>query len=97
MIKLFVILAMPVLLFACGGSNKKQDKGILKKEKMEAVLWDVLRADAFAFQFVIKDTIKKPEWQYCSKKFLQYTKPTGRSFITAWITTGHIQIFFSPC
>jgi hypothetical protein len=61
MIKLFVILAMSVLLFACGGSNKKQDNGILKKEKMEAVLWDVLRADAFAFQFVIKDTIKKPE------------------------------------
>ena len=28
---------------------------------MQAVLWDVLRADAFAFQFIIKDTLKKPE------------------------------------
>ncbi len=59
--KVIAAIIVPVLLFACGGNNKKADDSILKKEKMQAVLWDVLRADAFAFQFIIKDTLKKPE------------------------------------
>lgn len=59
--KVIAAIIVPVLLFACGGNNKKADDSILKKEKMQAVLWDVLRADAFVFQFIIKDTLKKPE------------------------------------
>lgn len=59
--KVIAAIILPVLLFSCGGNNKKTDGSILQKEKMQAVLWDVLRADAFAFQFITKDTLKKPE------------------------------------
>jgi hypothetical protein len=52
-----------MIIFCCGCGNKKKESNntILKKEKMQAVLWDVLQADAFAFQFIIKDSLKKPE------------------------------------
>lgn len=54
-----ILLAAICLLFSCSSNNAP--KGILKQDKMQAVLWDVLRADAFTFQFVTKDTSKKPE------------------------------------
>ncbi len=54
-----ILLAAVCLFFSC--SNNKTPKGILKQDKMQAVLWDVLRADAFTFQFVTKDSAKKPE------------------------------------
>jgi hypothetical protein len=49
-----------VLLFSCGNKNSIP-KGILKPAKMEVVLWDVLQADAFIFEFVKRDTSKKTE------------------------------------
>ncbi|WP_462254813.1 DUF4296 domain-containing protein [Ferruginibacter sp.] len=36
-------------------------KGILKPAKMQSVLWDVLREDAFTNDFIKKDSTKKPE------------------------------------
>jgi hypothetical protein len=56
-----ILLVVAVLLIACNSNNKKKGNSILKKEKMEAVLWDVLRADAFVFTFVTKDSLKRPE------------------------------------
>lgn len=60
MIRPVKLLAFTVLLFSCGSKNEIPG-GILKKEKMEAVLWDVFQADAFTFQFVTKDSSKTPE------------------------------------
>ena len=54
------LLAAILFLLSCGSKNDIP-KGVLKQEKMQAVLWDVLRADAFAFQFITKDSTKKPE------------------------------------
>lgn len=54
------LFAVSFLLYSCGNKNGIP-QGILKQEKMQAVLWDVLRADAFAFQFITKDSAKKPE------------------------------------
>jgi hypothetical protein len=36
-------------------------KGVLKPVKMQAVLFDIIRADNFVFQYVTKDSSKKPE------------------------------------
>ena len=47
-------------LFSCGDKNAVPS-GILKPEKMQIVLWDVLRADAFTFNFITKDSAKIPE------------------------------------
>lgn len=60
MIRPVTLFASILFLFSCGNKTNVPG-GILKKEKMETVLWDVFQADAFAFQFVTKDSSKVPE------------------------------------
>jgi Domain of unknown function (DUF4296) len=55
-----IVLLCAVFLFSCGNKNDIP-KGILKPVKMQTVLWDVLRADAFTFNFITKDSSKRPE------------------------------------
>ena len=47
-------------LFSCGNKNPLPS-GILKPDKMQTVLWDVIRADAFTFDFIKKDSTKNLE------------------------------------
>jgi Domain of unknown function (DUF4296) len=49
-----------VFLFSCGDKNDFPP-GIIKPAKMQKVLFDVLRADAFVFDFVKKDSAKNLE------------------------------------
>lgn len=51
----FITIAMLCML---GCSNKKNNSGILGKEKMQAVMWDIIGADVFTEQFVKKDSLK---------------------------------------
>lgn len=52
----FFLLAITYFLFSCSDKNKLP-KDILPREKMEAVLWDMLRAGEFLDGFVFnKDT-----------------------------------------
>ena len=55
-----IVLISTLFLFSCGNKNAIP-KEILKPEKMQAVLWDVLRADVFTNDFIKKDSTKKPE------------------------------------
>jgi hypothetical protein len=55
---IFVILVL--WLFGCSNSPDRKFSGLLSKEKMEAVMWDIIGADVFTEQFVKKDTSKKP-------------------------------------
>lgn len=55
-----IVLFGLVILFSCGQKNTVPS-GILKPAKMQIILWDVLRADAFTYEFVTKDSSKKPE------------------------------------
>jgi len=55
-----MVLATVVFLLSCNNKNTIP-KEILKPDKMQAVLWDVLRVDAFTFDFIKRDTTKKPE------------------------------------
>ena len=50
--KISLILFLPVVLLACSGKNTVP-KGILSKEKMQTVLWDLLRADDFNTNYVL--------------------------------------------
>jgi len=52
-IGLFVI----IVLASCGKKDKIPP-GILEPDKMQAVLWDVIRADAFTTGFIKKDSAK---------------------------------------
>ena len=56
----WIVLITIFFLFSCGNKNSIP-QGILKPEKMQAVLWDVLRADVFTNDFIKKDSAKKPE------------------------------------
>ncbi len=55
-----IAFTFAVFLFSCG---KKQavPPGILKPAVMQKVMWDVLRADAFTFDFIKRDSSKRPE------------------------------------
>ena len=57
MTRIKILFFTLVLLTSCGGNNKTPDD-ILKPEKMQAVLWDVIKADAFTTEFIKKDTTK---------------------------------------
>ena len=50
-----------VLLAACGNKNRIPS-GVLQPRQMEAVLWDLMRADQFLADYVFsKDTSKKQD------------------------------------
>ncbi|MBK8610173.1 MAG: DUF4296 domain-containing protein [Chitinophagaceae bacterium] len=57
MMRIFIFLLCMYILPSCG--NKEEiPAGILKPEIMQAVLWDVIRADAFTTDFIARDTSK---------------------------------------
>jgi Domain of unknown function (DUF4296) len=63
---LFPVIAGLIILASCSG-KKKLPTGILPRDKMEAVMWDMMQADVFLSDFVLnKDT--------SLKKFEEHTK-----------------------
>jgi hypothetical protein len=44
-------------IISCGGKDKIPE-GILKPDKMQALLWDIIKADAFTNDFIKKDSAK---------------------------------------
>lgn len=57
MTRICLIFFSGLILFSCENRNKLPE-GILKPDKMQAVLWDVIRADAFTTEFLKKDSAK---------------------------------------
>ena len=55
--KVGMILLGLICLIGCSGND--DFPGLLDKEKMQAVLWDVIGADVFTEQFIKKDSLKK--------------------------------------
>jgi hypothetical protein len=52
-----------IILIGClaGCSNKNGlPSGVLNKDTMQAVLWDVIQSESFTVQFIKKDTLKNP-------------------------------------
>ncbi len=57
MMKIIILFIGLALMNSCG--NKDQlPAGVLKPEKMQAVLWDVIKADVFTTDFIKKDSSK---------------------------------------
>lgn len=48
-----------LLIFISCGNKNKIPEGILKPDIMQAVLWDVIKADAFTAEIIRKDSAKK--------------------------------------
>jgi Domain of unknown function (DUF4296) len=51
-----MLLFVLVSITSCGSNGTPS--GILKPDKMQAVLWDVIRADAFTADFIKRDSAK---------------------------------------
>ncbi|MEO6731617.1 MAG: DUF4296 domain-containing protein [Ferruginibacter sp.] len=54
----FIVTIALLCLMGCAG--KDASKGLLGKDKMQVVLWDLIQADAFTEQFIKRDTSKNP-------------------------------------
>lgn len=57
MIRICMLLFVLVTIHSCGNDRPPSD--VLKPDKMQAVLWDVIKADAFTTEFITKDSTKK--------------------------------------
>jgi hypothetical protein len=56
-LKIFIACLFALLLHACKNKSKPP-VDILPQEKMQQMMWDMIRADEFAKGFAIKDTTK---------------------------------------
>jgi hypothetical protein len=64
--KSFLVIFTIIFFIACSNKNKVP-KGILPKDKMEAIIWDMTRTGEFLTNYVFKDstinkTAKSLEW-----------------------------------
>ena len=55
--RLIMLVFLLGSLISCG-NNDKRPSGILEEKKMQAVLWDVIKADVYTAQFIKKDSAK---------------------------------------
>jgi hypothetical protein len=85
MIKKMLAAVVIIIVASCTGKDKIPNN-VLPKDKMQAVLWDVLRADAFAFNFVTKDSTKKPEAELAKlqQQIFAVHKVTRESFYSSY-------------
>lgn len=65
MTRLLTILTVVITCFmGCSSNRKDNSKGvILEKEKMQAVMWDMIGADVFTDQFIKRDSGKNAEME----------------------------------
>lgn len=78
-----------LLLLAFAGACKKNNKipdGILKPDKMQAVLWDVIKADAYTTTFIKKDSSKNAanENQQLQQEIFAIHKITKADFYNSY-------------
>lgn len=54
------VVAVIILMSCLAGCTDKEGlpSGILKKEKMQAVLWDIIQAESYTTLFITKDSLK---------------------------------------
>lgn len=57
MIRTIIGLIIGIFLFSCE-SKDKRPAAVLQPEKMQAVLWDIIKSDAYTNQFILRDSAK---------------------------------------
>jgi hypothetical protein len=76
-----------LIFFASCSNNDKIPDGIIGKEKMEGILWDMIQADRFSTQFLVKDSAKidvKKETFVLYEQVFQINKVTKDEFIKSY-------------
>ncbi len=69
------------IVFLCSCADNKKGR-VIQKEAMEAVMWDMIQADAFTQNFIKKDSTKKDSLENASlqKKIFQLHHITKEDF-----------------
>lgn len=55
--RLLFSIALSIIVFSCARKEKRED--ILPEKKMREVMWDMIRADQYVSDFLLKDSTKK--------------------------------------
>lgn len=77
---LLYVCSISIVFFSSCGDNKKGK--VIQKEAMEAVMWDMLQADAFTQNFIKKDSTKNDSVENAAlqKKIFQLHHITKEDF-----------------
>lgn len=62
MMKVLIPVILIFLQWGCSDKGNKQP-GILNKDKMAAVLWDIMRANSFTELYIKKDSLKNATFE----------------------------------
>jgi hypothetical protein len=55
----WAILLCALYIFSGCGNSDRIPSGIIQKDSMQHILWDLIQADQYAKQFLLKDSSKK--------------------------------------
>lgn len=77
MTRLFLFLLMMGLAMACGKNDRPKD--LIPEQKMERVIWDMVQADEFITNYVLKDSAKV---NVNAERYKLYDKVLGLHNIT---------------
>ncbi len=85
MIRNFFFVFVLLLLTSCGNNNETPP-GILKSEKMQVVLWDIIKAEAYTAEMVRTDSTKKAteENLKMQQQVFSIHKITSNEFYTSY-------------
>lgn len=80
------ILGFCLFAISSCSSNDTMPKGILKPVKMQAVLWDIIRADVFTTDYIKKDTAKNAaaENLKLQQQIFALHQVTGKEFYNSY-------------
>ena len=67
----YSFLIILLCLFIACTNRSKVPSDVLPKDKMEKVLWEMMLADRFAYQFIVKDSLKKNVTQETFRVYAQ--------------------------
>jgi hypothetical protein len=91
-----------IILIGClaGCSNKNGlPSGVLNKDTMQAVLWDVIQSESFTVQFIKKDTLKNPSAENAKlqQQIFAIHKISKEDFYKSYnYYTGHSELIDKP-
>ena len=84
--KVLILCMLLAVLSSCSKKNTIPS-GIIGKDKMENILWDMIQADRFAAQYLVKDSLAidlKKETFLLYDQVFQLNKVTKEEFVKSY-------------
>lgn len=83
--KICILLLSLTVISSCGNKDKLP-AGVLQPQQMQAVLWDVIRADVFTADYIKKDSSRNAfkENEKLQQQIFAIHRITGKDFYTSY-------------